>query len=178
MKGEGEFSDSTCRGSSARTAHRAPSKKFDQLEARAWQQRHLRCGRATRRRVRPPKIRRLGTGLILKRVFCSVAPDYPCPPQARLRARADASHFRSSPAAYGRHAPSQTSAEPTCATWRRSWAIRVSQQPLARYAETFGQPAAVTIIASRVGLRGQGMASRVRVNAQTYSTIGRSPGRL
>jgi hypothetical protein len=40
------------------------------------------------------------------------------------------------------------------------------------------QPIAVTIIVSRVGLRGQGMASRVRVNAQTYSTIGRSPERL
>jgi hypothetical protein len=35
-----------------------------------------------------------------------------------------------------------------------------------------------TTIASRVGLRGQGMASMVKVNAQTYSTIGGSPGRL
>jgi hypothetical protein len=47
---EGELPDSTCRGSSARTAHCAPSKKFDQ---------------------------RLSTDLILKRVFCCVARDYP-----------------------------------------------------------------------------------------------------
>ena len=75
---------------------------------------------------------------------------------------------------------------PTALISRKQWTghgdkesrarVKVSFLPIA--GALYQRWAEITIIASRVGLRGQGMASRVRVNAQTYSTIGRSPGRL
>jgi hypothetical protein len=84
----------------------------------------------------------------------------------RDRSRADAGYFRSSPAAYGRHAPSHGSAEPTCATCRRLLAIRVSQQRRAtrtlipsgcvRSRETFGCTRSFPLPMSQVRQKAKG----------------------